>query len=275
MELYDILSDFYLFLLRIYIWYKMSMPQSYGAKHMTKVNPTWGLNISLQKSNYHNGISNWLFFEEGYILTMLSWSDLYYENCCNGLSAIQRQVKFNTTDRWSYGHQFEKNTIRKSKIYFLQNAPEEISTMSGHMISGFNELTVWCPYSSNMSIDPHFHPFYQQSSQAISRVQRLPYSSTSIFRHGELIQATSHKGTSQFNSSPHGQNGCHFADDIFKWIFMSEIFFISIQISLKFVPKGVIDNMSALVQVMAWRQPGDKPLPKPMMTQLTDAYMYH
>ena len=126
-----------------------------------------------------------------------------YENCWNRLSAIQCQVKFNTTDRWSYGHQLEKkNTIRKSKIYFLQNAPEEISTMSGHMTSGFNELTVWCPYSSNMSIDPHFHPFYQQSSQAISRVQRLPYSSTSIFRHGELIQATSHKGTSQFNSSP-------------------------------------------------------------------------
>ena len=56
---------------------------------------------------------------------------------------------------------------------------------------------------------------------------------------------------------------------------MNEKFRISIQISLKFVPKRVIDNMSALVQVIAWRQPGDKPLPKPMMTQLTDAYMHH
>ena len=41
------------------------------------------------------------------------------------------------------------------------------------------------------------------------------------------------------------------ADDIFKCIFLNENFRISIQISLKFVPKGPIDNKSALVQVMA------------------------
>ena len=39
----------------------------------------------------------------------------------------------------------------------------------------------------------------------------------------------------KFNSSPPGQNGDHFADDIFKCIFMNEKFCISIQISLKFV----------------------------------------
>ena len=43
------------------------------------------------------------------------------------------------------------------------------------------------------------------------------------------------------------------------------------QISLKFVPKGPIHNKSALVQVMAWHQTGDKPLPEPRMTQLTDS----
>ena len=36
-----------------------------------------------------------------------------------------------------------------------------------------------------------------------------------------------------------------------------------------------IDNKSALVQVMAWRWSGDKPLPEPRMTQFTDAYMRH
>ena len=44
---------------------------------------------------------------------------------------------------------------------------------------------------------------------------------------------------------------------------------------LKFVPEGLIDNKSALVQVMAWRQIGDKPLPEPMMTQFTDVCMLH
>ena len=55
------------------------------------------------------------------------------------------------------------------------------------------------------------------------------------------------------------------ADDIFKCIFMNEKFCISIKISLKFVPNGQIDNKSALVEVMAWGQTGDKPLREPML----------
>ena len=50
------------------------------------------------------------------------------------------------------------------------------------------------------------------------------------------------------------------ADDIFKCIFMNEKFCILIQIPLKFVPKGPINNKPALVQIMAWRRTGDKPL---------------
>ena len=65
------------------------------------------------------------------------------------------------------------------------------------------------------------------------------------------------------------------ADNIFKCIFMNEKLRILIQISLKFVPKGPIDNMSALVQVMAWRRRGDNPLPEPMLTLFTDTYMRH
>ena len=34
-------------------------------------------------------------------------------------------------------------------------------------------------------------------------------------------------------------------------------------------------NVSALVQIMAWHQEGDKPLYEPMMVQFTDAYMLH
>ena len=78
-----------------------------------------------------------------------------------------------------------------------------------------------------------------------------------------------------FNLSPPGQNGHHFADDTFKCIFLNENVRISIKISLKFVPKGPIDNKAALVQVMAWRSTGDKPLPESMLTQFTDAYMRH
>ena len=59
-----------------------------------------------------------------------------------------------------------------------------------------------------------------------------------------------------------------FADDIFKCIFFNENIWIPIKISLKFVPNGSINNIPALVQIMAWRRPGDKPLSEPMMVNL-------
>ena len=65
------------------------------------------------------------------------------------------------------------------------------------------------------------------------------------------------------------------ADDTFKLTFLNENGRIPIYISLKFVPRSSIDNMEALIQVMAWRLTGDRPLPEPIMTQFTDAYMRH
>ena len=58
-----------------------------------------------------------------------------------------------------------------------------------------------------------------------------------------------------------------FADDIFNCICMGEKFCFSILISLKFVPRGPIDNEAILVQAMAWRRRCDKPLPELMPTQ--------
>ena len=64
------------------------------------------------------------------------------------------------------------------------------------------------------------------------------------------------------------QDGRHFPDDIFKCIFVNENVKISIKISLKFVPKGQINNIPSLVPIMAWRRPGDKPLSEPMTVSL-------
>ena len=70
------------------------------------------------------------------------------------------------------------------------------------------------------------------------------------------------------NTLKQRQNGRHFPYDIFKWIFLNENVWLSINISLKFVPMSPINNISTLVQVMAWRRPGDKPLYEPMMDRL-------
>ena len=64
------------------------------------------------------------------------------------------------------------------------------------------------------------------------------------------------------------QNGHHFPDDIFKCIFLNENVWILIKISLKCVPEDPINNIPALVQIMAWRLPGDKPFSELMLVSL-------
>ena len=56
-----------------------------------------------------------------------------------------------------------------------------------------------------------------------------------------------------------------FSDNIFKCIFLNENFPILIKISLKFIHESPIDIMSALVQIMAWCQTGNKLLSEPML----------
>ena len=67
-----------------------------------------------------------------------------------------------------------------------------------------------------------------------------------------------------FNTVRPRQHGHHFADDIFKCFFLNENVWISIKISLK----DLINNVPALVQIMAWRRPGDKPLSEATMVRL-------
>ena len=50
--------------------------------------------------------------------------------------------------------------------------------------------------------------------------------------------------------------------------FLNENFWILYEISLKYVPYGLIDN------IMAWRRTGDGPSSEPMLVSFTGAYIY-
>ena len=76
-------------------------------------------------------------------------------------------------------------------------------------------------------------------------------------------------GTWRVNTLRPRQNGRHFADDILKWILLNQNIWILIDISLKFIPKGQINNTPALVQIMASRRPSDKPLFELMVVSLS------
>ena len=90
-----------------------------------------------------------------------------------------------------------------------------------------------------------------------------------------------------FNTLRPRQNGCYFADDICKCLFLNENVWIAVKISLFLgfvlypwisenlnsaysihIPKVQINNIPALVQIMAWRWPGDKLLSELMMVSL-------
>ena len=60
----------------------------------------------------------------------------------------------------------------------------------------------------------------------------------------------------------------HFADDIFKCILLNKNVWIAIRNSLKFVPKGPVNNSPVLGQIMVWRRPGGRPLSEPILVSL-------
>ena len=90
----------------------------------------------------------------------------------------------------------------------------------------------------------------------------------SVSDHTSLYLLLNHLYKTHLNTLRPRQNGRCFADDTFKRIFLNENVRISIKISVKFVPKGPVNNNPTLVQIMAWRRSGDKPFSEPMMVSL-------
>ena len=111
------------------------------------------------------------------------------------------------------------------------------------------------------SLGPLVHTHDSQSasistSTSAGPVRRTPHLSPLGHRKQWYGQQNQTRVLPNFNTLRPRQYGRHFPDDIFKYIFLNENIRISIKISLKFVPKGSITNIPALVQIMAWRRPG-------------------
>ena len=95
------------------------------------------------------------------------------------------------------------------------------------------------------------------TTSEISEVVSIVY--PNILGHGQVITPVTHVTWSVVY--------------IIYCVFVNENVWISIKISMKFVPNDPINNSPALVQIMACRRPGNKPLSEPVMAEFTDAYM--
>ena len=99
--------------------------------------------------------------------------------------------------------------------------------------------TIWTPMSSVLKKADKLNLSLSLSPDGMNQMKQ---------KHRTWVTSQGTWGfVGHLNSSLSGQDGHHFADDIFKGIFSNENVRISIQISLKFVPNGPIDNKSATV----------------------------
>ena len=143
-------------------------------------------------------------------------------------------------------------------------------------------LMAWCQIGSRASATAmmiqlwlqhhmkHADGLVQDCSISIANTLEILQSSTkpSMLCNITAINTLRLKLTGSHYTLILGQNGRHFPDDILKWIVLNESVWILINNSLKFVPMGLINNIPALVQIMAWRHTGDKPLYEPMLDDI-------
>ena len=99
----------------------------------------------------------------------------------------------------------------------------------------------------------------------VENLRALRYKASYVFLKGPLEPIWLTWIT--LNSLRPRQKGRYFPD-IFRCIFLYENVWILIKVSLKVVAEGPINNIPALVQIMAWHQTGKNPLSEPIMVRL-------
>ena len=107
---------------------------------------------------------------------------------------------------------------------------------------------------SHMQNVSHFHQaaMYSMNSQTLLKVT-----------YGTWALSNSVDKNSKAETKWTPLQGWHF-----QMHFFNKNAWFLLKISLKFVPKVRINNIPALVQIMAWWRPVDKPLYEPMMVSL-------
>ena len=167
-----------------------------------------------------------------------------------------REKKLGTAQTWPYDLDPIISTSQQTdEIWMFQAFTTTINNLFLNVASSdYANLFFNTTYSDSL---------HNNCCKSLSLMIRKPSkTSTSTSTQSNTIQ------TSSVNTLRPRQNGRHFADDTFKLISVNENVRILIKISLKFVPKGPINNIAALVQIMACRRPGDKPLSEPMIVIL-------
>ena len=152
-----------------------------------------------------------------------------------------------------------ESTVRKNRWLTLERAPEETTAflVSRSWLTSQGSQATGCQHGRR---GPQPHPSWQLPGKVGNNEDHSGHN-----QRDRLQTQTVYQHIEAETKWPALRN--------FKCIFLNENIWISIEMSLKFVPKDQINNIPAMVQIMAWRRTGDKPLSEPMMVRLL-TYIY-
>ena len=126
----------------------------------------------------------------------------------------------------------------KSTFFYICNISDWFRPYSYHLRK-YIEKTYYV-----MSSNDNCYSCHMTQQQSIKHTGPLLNTDTLFGWRAFIIVILMATATTPINSSSPGQNGHHFTDDIFRCIFMYEKFCIWNKISLKYVPKGPINNIT-------------------------------
>ena len=151
----------------------------------------------------------------------------------------------------------------------LAQLPWQLSSMSvvfNRLRTTFKILKVWGNKGTKESgLATHAPTLATISFNTLSHLHVVVPTDASATNYRGVIPVAEHIETLKLRPI---QNFRHFADDIFKSIFLNQNWYISLKISLTSVHMFWINSIPAFFQIMAWRRPDDKPLSEPMVVSL-------
>ena len=158
---------------------------------------------------------------------MQIWNQLRIKPVCNMLS--------------TYRHL----NICETKVGVQQNScykGSRCEELPNHMKGSFFSLVSYsAPQLCDSSVSQRNHGF------PWNRYNSFCYGAIEVWFQRNVSSAIWQKHMFSFNTFRPRQNGRHFANDIFKWIFLNENIWIWINMSLKYDPDGQVEKIPSLV----------------------------
>ena len=165
--------------------------------------------------------------------------------CCLAVTKSLSNQCWNVVN-WNLSNKLPWNSNKNSYIFIKENTFEMVICQIASILS-------WPQY-------------YNHGLTLICiRYRRLPLNRASLYMQWYICIITLRPR----------QDGRHFAADIVICIFFNENFRTLNKILLKYVSKGLFNNVAAIVQIIMWCQTGNKSLSEAMLQYFIATYMHH